>query len=154
MKKLRFQFVVFILFLMGMAWSTGFSSSKAIYWYDYENGIAKAKSEQKKIFLNFYADWCTYCKKMQNETFRNASVVSYLNENFISIIVDSEKERKITADFNVRELPTNWFLSEDGEKINRLPGFVAAQDLLPLLKFIDSDSYKKMSYRQFRKTMN
>ena len=123
-----------ILFLLGMIWSTGYSSSSAINWHDYEKGMAKAKSEQKKIFLNFYADWCTYCKKMENETFKNAKVVSYLNKNFIPIIIDSDKERKIASDFNVKQLPTNWFLSEDGEKISRLPGFVAAKNLLPLLK--------------------
>jgi thioredoxin-related protein len=137
----------------GLAGSSTFASLEVVRWYGYQEGLTKAKSENKKIFLNFNADWCTYCKKMENETFKNASVVSFLNANFIPITVNSDKESKIAADFRVKELPTNWFLSEHGKRISRLPGFVSARDLLPLLKYIQSDSYKKMSYAQFLKNI-
>jgi len=33
------------------------SRADSIEWQSYKEGIAKGKSEKKKIFLNFYADW-------------------------------------------------------------------------------------------------
>ncbi len=34
-----------------------FSSAAGIQWLPYKDGMAKGKSEKKKIFINFYADW-------------------------------------------------------------------------------------------------
>jgi len=104
------------------------------------------------MMLNFYADWCGFCKKMDNETFKDAAVVNYLNENFISIKVNSDKEQQVARDFYVQGLPTIWFLSNDGERLTSLPGYVPADRLLPLLKFIHTESYKKMKFSEFLKT--
>jgi len=33
------------------------SAAEGIRWQPYKEGLAQAKSEQKKIFVNFHADW-------------------------------------------------------------------------------------------------
>ncbi len=129
------------------------ASAASIKWYSHEEGMAIGKKEEKKIFLHFYADWCTYCKKMEKETFSNQSVASYLNENFIPIKVNSDKERKIANRYNVRGLPTTWFISKHGDIIGNQPGFMPPDKLLPLLKYIQTNSYKKMSFKNFLKSL-
>ncbi len=115
----------------------------------YEEGVTVGKKDKKKIFLNFYADWCQYCKVMDQKTFKDASVVAYLNEHFIPVRVDSEKQKKLAREFNVQALPVSWFIAEDGENIGSQPGYVPPDMMLPLLKYIHTDSYKEMDFQKF-----
>jgi len=131
----------------------GVSQAKAIVWLSYEEGLARGKNEKKKIFLNFYADWCQYCKVMDTQTFRDSSVIKYLNENFIPVRVNSDHKPQIAAAYNVTGLPVSWFIAENGESIGSQPGFLAPDTLLPLLKYIYTDSYKKMNFMQFMEKM-
>lgn len=140
-----------IFILSGSSFS--FASSKGIKWYTYKQGIELSKIEGGKIFLYFYADWCTYCKKMEKETFNDDSVVSYLNDNFIPIKVNSDRDIKTALDFGVKGLPSSWFIEENGERISNLPGFIAADILLNILKYINTDSYKEMPFRKFMQNM-
>ena len=141
-----------ILFILSGS-SCSFASSKGIKWYTYKQGIELSKIEGVKIFLYFYADWCTYCKKMEKETFNDDSVVSYLNDNFIPIKVNSDRDIKTALDFGVKGLPSSWFIEENGERISNLPGFIAADILLNVLKYINTDSYKEMPFREFMQNM-
>ncbi|OQX23548.1 MAG: hypothetical protein BWK80_25535 [Desulfobacteraceae bacterium IS3] len=122
-----------------------------IKWHSYNDGMALGKEKKKKIFLNFYADWCGYCKQMDSKTFRDKSVISYMNENFIPVRVNADKEMKIAAEYEVRGLPVSWFIAESGESIGSQPGYIPPETLLPILKYIHTDSYKKMSFDKFAK---
>ncbi len=124
-------------------------ASDGIQWQSYEEGISRGKAENKKVFLSFYADWCQYCKIMEKETFQNSAVIAYINRNFIPIKVNSDKEQQTAALYNVRGLPSTWFLSEKGERIGNRPGLISANEMLPVLKYIQSDSYKSMSFNDF-----
>ena len=124
-----------------------------IKWYSYDEGIALGKRQGKKMYLYFWAEWCTFCKKMEGETLNKSLVSSYLNKNFISIKVNSDKERETASLYYVRGFPTSWFLTEDGQKISNLPGYVPPDMFLRILEFIHSDSYKKMTFGDYLKSM-
>jgi thioredoxin-related protein len=131
------------------AWATG-----GIHWYEYEEGTALMQSEGKKGFLTFYADWCHFCKQMEKETFRNSAVVAYLNRNFVAMKIDSEKDRKRTREYSVIRLPISWFLSPNGERISNKEGYLSPEQMLNLLKFVNTDSYEKMSFVEFLSRQN
>ena len=149
MKKKTIGMAVLVALLLGMWLAPGAALADKINWLKYDEGLARAQSENKHIFLNFHADWCGYCIKMEKETFTDAAVIAYLNKNFIPIMVDSDKEKKIAGAYNVRALPTSWFLEPDKSKISTLPGYVDAKQLLNILKYIKTGSYKKMSFKDF-----
>ncbi|MEA1967505.1 MAG: thioredoxin family protein [Thermodesulfobacteriota bacterium] len=129
------------------------SYSEGINWQPYEKGIAMAEAQGKKILLYFHADWCTYCHKMKESTFKDTSVIKYLTDNFISISVDSDKEKKIASSYGVRGLPTLWLLKQNSTKLSSLPGYVDAKRLINILKYIRTESYAKMSFGDFMNTM-
>jgi thioredoxin-related protein len=128
-------------------------SQEGIKWHTYEEGMALGKNEKKKVFLSFYADWCRYCKVMDSKTFKDDSIVSYLNENFIAIKVNSDMERKLAASYRVTGLPSTCFIAETGENIGSQPGYIPPETMLPLLKYINTDSYKKMDWQKFMESM-
>jgi len=137
--------MIYILLITFCIMTTGFSAIAAaneIKWHDYEKGLALAKSSNKKIMINFWAAWCGYCTKMEKETFRAAKVADYLNANFISIRINSDKNRKLAKAFNVTGLPSTWFLAENGDRIGNRPGWVKADKFLELLEYVHREKYK------------
>ena len=124
-------------------------AGNTIHWEDYAAGLARAKSEEKHVFLYFHADWCSYCKKLKQTTFKDKRVVAYLAENFVSISVDTDKDTRRATEWKVRGLPTLWFLDVDGKKISHLPGFVTPDQFMYVLEFIRTDSYNSMSFQEF-----
>ncbi len=131
--------LILLAFTLGINTST---VAEGINWYKYDDGMAKASAEGKKIYINFHADWCYYCKVMKKTTFKDATVAEYLNKNFIPIRVDTEKEKKLAREFNIRGLPANWFLEPNGDKIGLKSGYLKPQQLLQNLKFVYDEKYK------------
>ena len=123
--------------------------SAKVRWYTYEEGLTLGKQDNKKVFLYFWADWCKFCEKMEKETLSKPEVSTYLNKNFISVKVNSDKEQGIFSKYFSRGVPNSWFIDERGGKISNLPGYVPSIMFLPILKYIQTDSYKKMSFKDF-----
>ncbi len=51
-KNLLFFSVGLLILLMPL-----FTHGAGIQWQSYKDGMARGKSEKKRIFINFYADW-------------------------------------------------------------------------------------------------
>ena len=151
-KRIRIYIYIIAVLLMGTILASADLASQ-INWYSYEEGMALGLSENKKVFISFYADWCKFCKTMDRKTFQNGEIIFYLNANFISIKVNVEREKSVAREYNINPLPDSWFLSEKGDVIGNKPGYLTAEDLMPVLKFIHTDSFQKMSYRQFKESL-
>jgi len=77
--------------LMIWAAAVPVTAADQIKWYSYEEGRALGMSESKKVFISFYADWCKFCRTMEQQTFKDAGIISYLNSHFISVKVDVDR---------------------------------------------------------------
>ena len=61
-------------------------------WHPWgEEALAKAKAEQKPIFLSIGYSACHWCHVMERESFENPAVAEVLNAHFVSIKVDREE---------------------------------------------------------------
>ncbi len=122
-----------------------------IDWNDYTPGLARAKNQDKSVFLYFYAQWCTYCTKLKQTTFMDEKVQAYLDDHFVSISVDADQNQTLSQTWQVTGLPTMWFLTPEGDRISNLPGYVDGSQLLKILKYIRTESYLTMSFQDFVK---
>lgn len=98
------------LFAQGIAFTKG-------KWQDI---LAKAKAENKPIFVDFYAEWCGPCKFMAKTVFTDAEVAEYYNENFISVKIDAEKEEaELVRASQIEAYPSLYYFNSDGKIISK-----------------------------------
>jgi thioredoxin-related protein len=134
-RYIRLLFLGLIVCMAGLA-----SASDSINWRSYEEGMVLSKIEKKKVFLHFWAEWCGFCRKMAKDTFQDSKVVSYLNENFMPVRVNTDREPETAGKYGVMGLPLTVFLTEMGEPIFSLPGYIPPDSLVPMLKEINGIS--------------
>ncbi len=61
-------------------------------WYPWgEAALAKARAEDKPIFLSIGYSSCHWCHVMEHEVFEHIDVAEYMNEHFVCIKVDREE---------------------------------------------------------------
>ncbi len=61
-------------------------------WYEWgDEAFAKAKKEDKPVFLSIGYSACHWCHVMEHESFELEEVAAVLNEHFVSIKVDREE---------------------------------------------------------------
>ncbi|MBN8622022.1 MAG: thioredoxin family protein [Flavobacteriales bacterium] len=161
MKKIAF--LLFALFAV-----LSFSQVK---WMTLEQAIAAQQEKPKKIFIDFYANWCGPCKIMDKNTYGHQEIANFLNENYYAVKFDAEGKESVTVfgrifsnpefssgkkrnsmhDFtkfmNVNSVPSIVFLNEQSMPITNINGFLTAKELDPYLRIISSDEYKKFKSR-------
>ena len=125
---------------------------ETIDWKQYNEGIQLAKKQNKKLFLHFRTDWCRYCAKMERATFKDNSVVQFLNEHFVSIKVDGDKQKPVVQLYKVKGYPDSRFIDENRKEAFRIPGFVDPAAFLFFLEYIQTDNYKTMDPMQYYKS--
>jgi len=115
-------------------------SSQEIQWHTYNDGMARGKFENKRVFIHFWAEWCAACKTMEKNTFSDPTVIAALNQDFIAVKVNADREVSTASMYRVQALPDNWFIAADGEIIGNRPGYIPPDQLKHILKIILSES--------------
>ena len=128
--------------------------SGEIEWMAYDDGLKKAKEENKHVFIDFTAKWCGWCKKMDRETFKEPEVVNLINESFVPVRVDGDSPHELDVDgykiteksltrseFGVRGYPSFWFLKPDGTKLGKIDGYRTKDFMMEALTFVKDYKY-------------
>ncbi|MBL0709175.1 MAG: protein-disulfide reductase DsbD [Sulfurimonas sp.] len=93
------------------------------------------KHKGKKIMLDFYADWCTSCKELEEVTFVDARVKAKMSE-FILVKADitknSQENRKLSKKYGVFGPPAILFFDENikVKRAKTIIGFIEADEFL------------------------
>lgn len=60
-------------------------------WYsDWDAGMKDAKTAGRPVIVDFYAEWCKWCKVMDEKTFSDPMVRKAFSEGWVTIRVDTE----------------------------------------------------------------
>ncbi|HBQ58357.1 MAG TPA: hypothetical protein DD671_01710 [Balneolaceae bacterium] len=146
---------VSIFILIGMLFSPPLSAQeKELNWNSFEKAIELAKEQEKPIFVDVWAPWCGWCKKMEKGVY--PELVATLNEDFILTRLnrDDNESRKqyqqfsltplrLAQKFNVQNVPAVVLLSPEGEYLFHISGFTEADKLGEILDYVALDGAER-----------
>jgi len=101
---------------------------------DLEREVAAAKAAGKPVMLDFYADWCIYCKTLEKNVFPDPRVRAYL-DHFVLLQADvteqDEQDLALQRRFEVPAPPALIFWNSRGEELRplRVMGDIGAGEL-------------------------
>ncbi len=153
-----------------------------VKWMSLKEALEKTKTQQKPIILDFYTDWCGWCKKMMTTTYANPNLASYINENFYPVKFNAEG--KDTIEYlgktympvsgaprathplatmllqNKLMYPTTLFLNAYNKDKNEFgfsmiaQGYLEVKKIEPLLVFQLENAFRNSSYEDFEVQYN
>ena len=95
-------------------------------WFsgDLEAARAEAGTRDTMVMIEFYADWCNWCRRLDADTFSVPEVRHEL-ARFVPIKVNGDKGgAELAASFGVDSYPTLIFLDPDGNEMDRILGYL------------------------------
>jgi thiol:disulfide interchange protein DsbD len=101
--------------------------------------LAKAKANNKRVFIEFFAGWCSDCQAMDKHVFNQEEVIKAM-QGSINLRVDisekSDEVAKIRQAFHIYGIPTMLFYDNQGQQITHLSsvGQVSKEKTLDLLE--------------------
>lgn len=84
-----------ILCILFLAFSINLTAQNDIKWMKFEDAVAMARKQPKKIFIDMYTDWCGWCKVMDRTTFADTVIEKYMNENYYAVKFDAEQKEDV-----------------------------------------------------------
>ncbi len=90
--------LITILFFSGIAAfsQAGDPHNGLVKWITIEKALELNKASQKPILLDFYTDWCGWCKHMMKTTYSEADLAEYINTYFYPVKFNAEGKDTIT----------------------------------------------------------
>jgi len=154
-----------LLTLLSVIFSTGWRANEApaLVWYSFNEGMAKAKTENKFVLMDVYTDWCGWCKVMDEKTYGDDNVAAYLKEKFVLVRLNPEKDGTVSYKGRLIEAaalaqgmgidgyPATVFFEPTGDAVTMVSGYIQAGEFLKMIKFIGGRHYLTTNYSDFVK---
>ena len=101
----------------------------AVHWqHDLPTAYKLANEQHKPMLIVFGAEWCHFCKKLEKETLGAAEVANFVNDAFIPVHLDADKEKRAVDILQVSGLPCSVVISPDAMLLSRIEGFRKADE--------------------------
>lgn len=145
-----------------------------VKWYTFEEAVKLNETNPKKIFIDVYTDWCSWCKVMDQKTFSNPIIAEYLNNNFYPVKFNAESTAPIKFQGKVFEnrnqgrrsphdlaaallqgrmsYPSVAYLDENNQLLTAVPGYYSPSQIEPILVFFAENHYKTTNWENFNQT--
>jgi len=148
-----------------------------VKWIPLEEAIKQNEKIQKPILIDFYTDWCGWCKHMMKTTYSEPDIAQYINNYFYPVKFNAEGKDTITwlgkiykptsaapkapHEFAIELLngklsyPSTIFMNGfDATKntfmLNMMaPGFLDKQRIEPMLIFAVENAFRNSNFDEF-----
>jgi thiol:disulfide interchange protein DsbD len=104
-------------------------ASSSVSWDDFETAMNISLGQGKPAMVDFYTDWCSWCKELDKNTYPDARVINR-SEQFVCAKVDGDARPDLTAKYNVKSYPTVIFFNPDGTERHRVVGYKGPDEFL------------------------
>lgn len=120
-------------FALSVASST---TAHAINWRsNLGDALRVSKESGKPVMVDFYTDWCGWCKKLDSDTYSSPKVSS-LADKFVCVKINAERDTQSAAKYQVTGYPTILFLDGKGNVLQRIPGYQPPDQFAAVMKSV------------------
>ncbi len=178
-KKGIFALIIASIVVVAQSFISNSNNSNEISpvkWYSFSEAVELAKKSPRPIMVDVYTQWCGPCKMMSKNTFGNASIAKYLNENFYCVKFDAETYDSVSFNGYVFKnnnpvgtqrpvhdfansilegklsYPSIVFLNDQIQRLQVVVGYYQPEPFEPIMKFFGSGKYKDTKWEDFEKT--
>lgn len=149
------------------------AQAQDVNWLPFEKAVELNKKNPKPILVDLYTDWCGWCKRMDATTYKNKTIVKYINDNFYAVKMDGEGKEDITfkgkkfkfvqqGKSQYHELaaailrgkmsyPSTAFFDTKAQLIQTVPGYLQEKQFEKILAFFAQGAYKTTPWPDFEK---
>jgi thioredoxin-related protein len=152
------------LLIAVLAFGAGLNA-QAVKWMGFNEGTAAARAAKKAAVVDFYTDWCGWCKTMDAKTYGDDKVRKLLADRFIAIKVNPEtcreaiqydgktlKAQELLSGLGITGFPATAFMDKEGKFITVVPGYIEKDNFLMILKYVDDECYRmKVPFDEYQK---
>ncbi len=113
------KYLLLLLTLFSLAFSAEIDefASDVNYLRDYKEAVKFAKEENKMVMLVLVGDYCPWCKKFEKKTLKSKDVKTFVDENFVAVVVDKYKDKGSYPDeFYAPLIPAVYFINPSTQK--------------------------------------
>ncbi len=127
------------------------AAAPGVSWMDTElsDAIDRAKETDKRLLVNFTAQWCSVCKVLKKKLL-STSEGARLTRQMLAVQVDFDdvKNRSYVEKYVILGLPTTVVLKPDGTEAGRIMGFDGKEDFTKRLEELQTGEISLVSLQR------
>ncbi|MBN2481881.1 MAG: DUF255 domain-containing protein [Bacteroidales bacterium] len=149
-------------------------AQSTVKWYTIEEAFALSRTEPRKIVIDVYTDWCSWCKVMDQNTYSNRIIAEYLNSKFYPVKFNAEQKEDVVVNGTTYKFvangsrgyhelaavllngqlgyPSTVFLDEQTRMIQPVQGYLQPQQFDEIIRFIGEDHFRTLTWEEFQVT--
>ncbi len=139
MKKRSTILIIVSLFILSLSAfaQDAEEATMAPFVRDFDQAKELAADADKPIIIDFYTDWCGWCKKFDKEQMTTTQAMDYFTNDVVMVKINAEVDTVLAKEYGVIGYPTFVLTSSSGDEIDRT-------SYLPIDEFIKTMSdYQK-----------
>ncbi len=127
-------------FIACSAWAAS-PEKNAIDWREWSPGVfEQARREGRLVFLDLTAEWCLFCRKMDETTYRDPRVIDIIDRGYIPVRADYDTSPDLAKRYRNYGPPTTVVFNAKGTEVIKKRGYLRPQWMVWLLEAVLLDS--------------